>query len=124
MNVIDTCLWIEYFLGKDIDVSISNAIRDTSNLLVPTICIYEVYRKALPEKGGAFADVLVEIMEKGNVVDINSDLAVLAAKISKQYKLPMADSIIYATAQMNNATVWTQDKHFQNLEAVNYFPKK
>jgi len=121
MNIIDSSLWMEYFLGTDIDISIRNAVTDTDNLIVPVICIYEVYRKMQTES--VSADVLAEVMQKGKVIDVNYSVAVLAAKLSKQYSLPMADSIIYATAKMNDAVVWTQDRHFENLDSVKYFPK-
>jgi predicted nucleic acid-binding protein len=114
---------MEYFLGNNIDISIRSAITNIDLLIVPTICVYEVYKKMQTEKGSAFADVLVEVMRKGRIVDATYDLVLLAAKFSKQHGLPMADSIIYATAKSNNAILWTQDQHFENLGGVNYFPK-
>nr|AGS53083.1 PIN domain protein [uncultured bacterium contig00036] len=123
MNVIDSSLWMEYFLGNDIDFSIRSAIVNIDSLIVPTICVYEVYRKMLTEKDSSVAYVLAGIMRKGKIVDITCDIALLAAGLSKQHGLPMADSIIYATAKINNAILWTQDQHFRHLDAVNYFPK-
>jgi predicted nucleic acid-binding protein len=114
---------MEYFLGNDIEFSIRSAITDVGLLIVPTICVYEVYKKMLSEKNTSLADVLVEVMRKGKIVDITCEIALLAAKISKRHGLPMADSIIYATAKMNNAILWTQDRHFEQLDAANYFPK-
>jgi predicted nucleic acid-binding protein len=114
---------MEYFLGNNLDVSIRGAITDIGLLVVPTICVYEVYRKMQTEKGSAFAGVLVDVMRKGKIVDATYDIVLLAAKFSKRYGLPMADSIIYATARSNSAVLWTQDHHFERLDGVNYYPK-
>lgn len=123
MNIVDSSLWVEYFLGNDIDSSIINAIKDTQNLLIPCICLYEVHRKFLSENDGGRADLSVEIMQEAAVIGITPPLAILAAKLGKQHKLPLADSIIYATAQIHNAEIYTQDSHFEGLDNVYYFEK-
>jgi PIN domain nuclease of toxin-antitoxin system len=114
---------MEYFLGNEIDSNVRSAIIDTKNLIVPVICVYEVYKKMQTERNSSFANVLVEVMKKGEIVDTTCYIAMLAATFSKTHKLPMADSIIYATAKTKNAVVWTQDRHFENLDFVNYLPK-
>jgi len=93
MNVIDSSLWMEYFLGGNIDASVRTAITDVNNLIVPVICVYEVYKKVQTEKDSMLADVLAEVMQKGKVIEINWSMAVLAAKLSKQH----AKSQGYAT---------------------------
>ena len=64
----------------------------------------------------------VAAMQKGKIVDLSVSLAMDASKLSLQYNLPMADSIILATARAHNCVIWTQDSDFQDIEGVNYFP--
>jgi len=123
MNIVDSSLWIEYFLENDIDQSIIDAIKDTDNLYIPVISIYEVYKKFLSIGDSEKANIAVAIMQNAVVIGINPQLAVLAAQFGKQHKLPMADSIIYATAVLWDAELYTQDKHFENLDRVHYFSK-
>jgi len=123
MNIVDTSLWIEFFAGTELDKSILNAIKSKDELYVPVICLYEVRKKFVNDNDIEKADLAVEIMKIGKVIDINSEIAILASSIGKQFKLPMADSIIYATAKIYNAEIYTQDKHFENLENVHYFAK-
>jgi toxin FitB len=123
MNIVDSSLWIEYFLETNIDQSVIDTIKDTDNLYVPVICLYEVYKKFLSIGDSDKANIAVAIMQDADVVGINPQLAVLAAQLGRQHKLPMADSIIYATAVLWDAELYTQDKHFENLDRVHYFSK-
>ena len=123
MNIVDSSLWVEYFLENDIDQSIIDAIKDTGNLYVSVISLYEVYKKFLSIGDSERANIAVAIMQNAAVIGINPQLAVLAAQLGKQHKLPMADSIIYATAVLCDADLYTQDKHFENLDRVHYFLK-
>jgi len=124
LNVLDSCLWIEHFWGTKLDVSITGVMLDKKNLIVPSICVYEVYKQILDKYGEDKAEFYCGLMQSSaKVVNIYSELAMLSAKLSKTHKLAMADSIIYATAIKHNATVWTQDKHFEGLDSVKYFPK-
>jgi PIN domain nuclease of toxin-antitoxin system len=123
MNIVDSSLWVEYFIENDVDQSVIETIEDTDNLTVPVISLYEVYKKFLSIGDSEKANTAVDIMQNAAVVGINPQLAVLAAQLGKQHKLPMADSIIYATAVLQDAELYTQDKHFQNLDRVHYFPK-
>ncbi|MDR3001839.1 MAG: type II toxin-antitoxin system VapC family toxin [Fibromonadaceae bacterium] len=123
MNIVDSSLWVEYFLENDIDFSIISAIKDTKRLYVPSICLYEVYKKFLSVNDVEKANLAVDIMQNATIVSITPRIAVFAAKLSKEHKLPMADSVIYATAKIYNAKIYTQDKHFENLEQVHYFAK-
>ena len=123
MNIVDSSLWIEYFLENDIDISIINSIKDTKKLYVPSICLYEVYKKFLSVNDIEKANLATSIMQYATVISVTPRIAILAAKLSKEHKLPMADSIIYATAKIYNAKIYTQDKHFENLEQVYYFTK-
>ena len=124
MNVVDSSGWIEYFVnGKNANF-FNSPIRDTDNLLVPTICLYEVFKRILLELGEDEALQVTGIMSLGTVVELNRDIAIHAANISLELKLAMADSIILATARANNATLWTQDEHFKGLEGIKYVGKK
>jgi PIN domain nuclease of toxin-antitoxin system len=123
MNIVDSSLWVEYFLGNDIDQSVIDTIRDTGNLYISVISLFEIYKKFLTIGSSEKADTAVAIMQNANVISINPQLAILAAQLSRQHKLPMADSIIYATAVLYDAELYTQDKHFENLERVHFFSK-
>ena len=123
MNIVDSSLWIEYFLENDIDQSIIETIKDSDNLYVPVISLYEVYKKFLSIGDSEKADIAIDIMQNAVVIGLNPQIAVLAAQLGTQHKLPMADSIIYATAVLYDTDIYTQDKHFENLDRVHYFAK-
>jgi predicted nucleic acid-binding protein len=124
MNIVDSSGWLEYFAeGSNADF-FAPAIEDTKNLLVPVICLYEVFKKLLQQSGLSEAQVHVSDMKQGKIVEIDESLALSAAKLSTDLKLPMADSLILATARANNAVLWTQDEHFKDIEGVKYIEKK
>jgi predicted nucleic acid-binding protein len=117
--VLDSSCWLEYFANTPHAERYAGVIADTRTLIVPVITIYEVYKVALREFGAAHANQAVTLMREGQVVDIGLNLALSAAANG----LPMADSLIYATAQSHNALLWTQDQHFQDLPGVRYLPR-
>jgi predicted nucleic acid-binding protein len=124
MNIVDSSGWLEYFAeGSNADF-FAPAIEDTKNLLVPVICIYEVFKKLLLQSGLSEAQTHVSDMKQGKIIEIDESLALSAAKLSADLKLPMADSLVLAAARANNATLWTQDEHFKNLDGVRYIEKK
>jgi predicted nucleic acid-binding protein len=123
MNIVDSSLWLEYFAGNTAGTPVSDIIKDIDSLYVPTITIYEVFKKLLYEKTENDALIATAQMVQGRIVDLNMELSLQAAKISKEYQIPMADSIIYATSKKYDCTLWTQDKHFAGFEAVRYFEK-
>jgi len=124
MNIIDSSGWLEYFAEGGNAEFFAPAIEDTKNLLVPVICMYEVFKKLLQQSGLNEAQVHISDMKQGKIVEIDESLALSAAKLSAELKLPMADSLILATARANNATLWTQDEHFKDLDGVKYIEKK
>jgi predicted nucleic acid-binding protein len=124
MNVVDSSGWIEYFINGRYATFFNSPIRDTDNLLVPTICLYEVFKRILLELGEDEALQVTGIMSLGTVVELNRNIAIHAANISMELKLAMADSIILATTRANNAILWTQDVHFKGLDGVKYIEKK
>lgn len=124
MNIIDSTFWLEYFADTDAGDIVADIIEKPAELVVPAITLYEVFKKLLSERNEDDALFAVAHMRQGSVVALNDDLALSAAKISREHKLPMADSIIYATNQICKSTLWTQDSHFQGLDSVNYFEKR
>ncbi len=123
MNVVDSSGWLEYFTEGGNADSFAPAIEDTENLLMPVICLYEVFKRVTQERGLSAAQTNINDMHEGQLIDLNASLALSAAQISIELKLPMADSIILATARAYNAILWTQDEHFQGLDGVKYIAK-
>jgi len=120
MNLVDTSGWIEYFFDKSNASYFAPPIERTDQLVVPVICLYEVFKKVNVVADESMALRAVAQMKQGRVVDITEDVALSAALISLKHKLPMADSLIYATARAQGATLWTQDEHFSSLPNVRY----
>ena len=118
-NVVDSSAWLEYFADSDRASFFSTPIEDTENLFVPVICIYEVFKKILRERGEDDALQVASIMQIGQVIDLDCALALEAAR----YPLPLADSIIYAAAMRHEATLWTQDEHFKDLPNVRFLAR-
>ncbi len=123
MNVVDSSGWLEYFAdGPNADF-FAPAIEATEQLLVPVICVYEVFKRILQQKGLGIAETRIADLYKGAMIELTPALAISAAVISDAHKLPMADSIILATARAFDATLWTQDEHFQGMAGVEYIAK-
>ncbi|GER81357.1 MAG: type II toxin-antitoxin system VapC family toxin [Anaerolineales bacterium] len=124
MNVIDSSGWLEYFINGSNADFFAPAIQSVEEVLVPTISLFEVFKRVLIEKNRDDALEAVAQMKDGRVMDLDDSLALVAAELSYELKLPLADSIILATARANNATLWTQDAHFKGVEGVRYIEKK
>ena len=123
MNVVDSSGWLEYFAdGTNADF-FANAIENIEDLIVPVISIYEVFKRVYQQRGEGDALQSVAMMEQGKVVELDTTLALSAAKISLELKIPMADSIILATARSCEAIVWTQDEDFKGIAGVEYKEK-
>jgi predicted nucleic acid-binding protein len=123
MNLVDSSGWLEYIAGGPNDSFFAPAIEDTNRLIVPAICLYEVYKRIILQRGQNEATKRIGAMLHGTVVPIDTALALEAARLSVETKLAMADSLIWATARLYNATLWTQDQHFKNLPGVRYIEK-
>jgi predicted nucleic acid-binding protein len=123
MNIVDSSGWLEYFADGPNAEPFAEPLRDVAGLLVPAITLYEVFKIVCRQRGEDAALQAIALMQQGQVVDLNDPLALLAAKISLEIKLPMADSIILATARSHAAVLWTQDVDFADLQGVRYFPK-
>jgi toxin FitB len=124
MNIVDSSGWVEYLTKGANGPVFLPIVQDTQNLLVPTISIYEVFRRVLQERDAETALQITGVMSLGKEVVLDREIAIEAAKISVDRKLAMADSIILATARLFEATLWTQDAHFQGIEGVRYIEKK
>ncbi|WP_019021697.1 type II toxin-antitoxin system VapC family toxin [Thioalkalivibrio sp. ALE23] len=123
MNVVDSSAWLEYFAdGPNAEV-FADAIETTRELIVPTISLYEVFKRVLQQRGEAAALQAAALMQQGELVELTGPLALSAANLGNQHGLPLADSIIYATARAHQADLWTQDADFDGLPAVHYIPK-
>jgi toxin FitB len=120
MNLVDSCGWLEYFADSPCADFYSPAIEDTGLLIVPTICILEVFKRVLQQRGEDAALRVTALMHQGLVIDLSASIALRAAKVGTELKLPLADSVILATAQMHDALVWTQDAHFKEIEGVKF----
>lgn len=124
MIILDSSAWLEYFAGTKNGDIFSDYAEDFENLLVPTICLYEVYKRILIQRDENSANMAIEFMKNGNVVDINAEIAVISAQLSFKLKLPMADSLIYVTGQIFNSKIITLDSDFIGLDNVDYYEKK
>ena len=124
MNIVDSSGWLAYFADEPNAEHFIIPLNDSASLVIPTVTIYEVFKVILRESCENDALQALTAMQRGTVVDINASLAIAASKLSLEYNLPMADSIILATAQEFNAVLWTQGSDFKNIINVKYFPKK
>jgi predicted nucleic acid-binding protein len=123
MNVVDSSAWLSYFAGDKNAEEFATAIEDIEKLLVPSITLTEVFKCIMRQRDENAAIEGIAHMEQGRVVTLDSALAIDAAVFGLKYKLPLADSIIYATSNKFSAVVWTQDADFKALPNVKYFPK-
>ena len=123
MNVIDSSAWLEYFADGPNAEYFARAIEKTAELVVPVICIYEVFKRILQQRSRTDALNAVMVMSQGRVVDLHASLAMSAAQLSLEHQMPLADSVILATARSLNATIWTQDADFESLPNVRFKPK-
>ncbi|UCF69458.1 MAG: type II toxin-antitoxin system VapC family toxin [Acidobacteriota bacterium] len=120
MNVVDSSAWLEYFADGRNASFFATPIEDLSRLVVPTLTLFEVLRRVLQQRDENDALQAVAIMQQGLVVDLDDSLVLAAARISVEEKLPMADSVILATAREYDATLWTQDADFKGMRKVKY----
>lgn len=123
MNLVDSSVWLEYLADGHGAGVFEPVITKTQDLLVPVICLYEVFKRVLQQRDEHSALRAVALMQQGRVVDLDSDIALRAARHSIEYTLPMADAIILATARVYEAVIWTQDADLQNIKGVKYYSK-
>jgi predicted nucleic acid-binding protein len=124
MNVVDSSGWLEYF-GNGANVEyFAPVIEKTKKLIVPTISLFEVFKRVYLQRGESEALVAAAIMQQGKLIELDSTLALSAARISAELSHPMAVSVMLATARASDATLWTQDSDFDGLDGVEYVPAK
>ena len=122
MNVVDSSGWLEYFAGGPNAGFSSEPVEALDELLVPTLSLYEVFKRVLQQRGESEALQAVAFMRSGTVLDLTGTIALHAARFSVDLHLPMADSVMLASARENDATLWTQDSDFEGIEGVRYVP--
>jgi len=123
VNVVDSSAWLEYFADGPNATAFAPPIQATAELVVPSITLLEVFKRVYLQRGEGPALQAVALMQQGQVVDLDGPLALAAAKLSADSKLPLADSVVLATARRFEATLWTQDADFEGLEGVRYRAK-
>jgi predicted nucleic acid-binding protein len=124
MNLVDSCGWLEYFADAPHANFYAPAVEDVQNLIVPTICILEVFKRILQQRNEDAALQAIASMHQGLIVDLTSSIALDAAKIGAQLNLPLVDSVILATARTHAAVIWTQDEDFRGIKGVRYIEKR
>ena len=124
MNLVDSSGWLEYFADGPNANFFSRPIQDLGKLVVPTLSIFEVFKRILQQRGEGDALQAIAVMQQASVVELTSPLALDAARLSLETHLPMADSIILATARAFGAMLWTQDADFKDIEQVQYIEKE
>ena len=123
MNLVDSSGWLEYFSDGPNAGFFAEPIRATKTLVVPTISIAEVFKRVLQQRNEGAALQATALMQQGHVVDLDTVTAINAAKLGLALRLPLADSVILATARLNKATLWTQDSDFEGIPGVQFKPR-
>jgi predicted nucleic acid-binding protein len=123
MNVVDSSGWLEYFADGPNATAFAKPIEATAKLVVPTLSLFEVFNRVMAQRGEDAALEAAAVMRQGRLVPLDDTLALEAGRLSIEHRLPMADSIILATARAHKATLWTRDAKFENVEGVRYLPK-
>jgi len=123
VNVVDSCGWLEYFANGPNAQFFAEAIEHPADLLVPSITAFEVFRRLLQQSDEQHALLLTAQMQHGEILQLDVELALAAARIGQVHRLPLADAVVYASAQSRGATLWTQDGHFRDLPGVRYTSK-
>ena len=122
-NIVDSSAWLAYLADESGAAHFSAAIEDVDNLVVPSVCILEVFKVVSRQRGDDDALQAAALMQQGQVIDLGATVALAAAKAGIDHKLPLADSIVYATGLAVDGVVWTQDEDFRALPDVKFFAK-
>ena len=120
MNVVDSSAWLEYFASGPNASFFAKALEDTQQLIVPALSLFEVFKRVLEQRGEGDALQAAAVMGQGMVVDLETPIALRAAKLGVEHRLPMADSIMLATARSYDATLWIQDADFEDVRGAQY----
>jgi len=123
MNVVDSSAWLEYFADGPNAKHFARTIEKADELLVPSVTLLEVFKRISQQRDESTALQYMAVMQQSAIVELDAALALHAATLSLRHKLPLADSIVYATAQRADAVVWTQDADFEGLPGVRFWRK-
>lgn len=123
MNVVDSCGWLEYLASGPNADFFASALSDAQSLVVPTISVYEVYKRILQQRGEGDAIAAIALMQQAHIIDLDAEAAISAATLSVELQLPMADAVMLAVARSQEALLWTQDAHFEAIDGVRYVAK-
>ena len=124
MNVADSSAWLEYFADGPNAGRFAPAIEDVDRLIVPSICLLEVFKRVLQQRGEQEGLQAIALMQQATVENLTAEIALAAARLSFDLKLPLADSVVLATSRKHEAVLWTQDSDFDGIDGVKYFAKK
>ena len=124
MNLVDSSAWLEFLADGPNAGQFREVVGDAGQLLVPTIVLFEVFKRLLAQRGEEDALKAAAYLQRGHVVPLDAETALAAAGLSLELRLPMADSLILATARERGAIVWTQDADFRHIEGVRYFERQ
>jgi predicted nucleic acid-binding protein len=124
VNVVDSSGWLEYFANGSNANFFAPAIEDTRHLIVPALAVFEVFKRVLQQRDENAALQAAALLQQGRVIPLDAKLALSAAKLSVDLKLPLADTVILATARAYQATLWTQDADFATVPGVKYVAKR
>ncbi len=124
MNLVDSSGWLEFFADGPNAKFFATPLENIDELVVPTISIYEVFKSILRQRDESAGLQAVALMKQAQVIDLTANISMMAAKLSLEHKIPMADSIILSTGRYYQATVWTQDADFKGLDGIKYVKKK
>ncbi|MBV8909764.1 MAG: type II toxin-antitoxin system VapC family toxin [Gammaproteobacteria bacterium] len=124
MNVVDSSAWLEYFADGPNASQFARAIETTRSLIVPTLSLFEVFRRIAQQRGDDEALRAVAVMEQGRVVDLDRATALAATRLCIEHTIAMADSIMLATARRHGAMLWTQDADFEGLPGTRFFARQ
>jgi predicted nucleic acid-binding protein len=124
MNIVDSSGWLEFFAGGPNAEFFATPLKNADELVVPTISIYEVFKSVLRQRDESAGLQAIALMKQGQVVDLTTNIAIMAAKLSLKHNIPMADSIILTSGHLYQATIWTQDADFEGIEGVEYIKKR
>jgi len=123
VNVVDSSAWLEYFANGSGAARFAPAIEAVDRLVTPSVCLLEVFKIVLRQRTEGQALQAVALMQQGQVVDLDAALALSAAKLGVEHKLPLADSVVYATTLLLGGILWTQDEDFKGLADVEFHAK-
>lgn len=123
MNLVDTCGWIEWLTNGKLSADFEPYLSRSADLIIPSLIQYELYKWVNREKNSTMALEVIGITESCQVIPLDTNLALSAAEISKEYGLAMVDAVIYATSRHYDALLITSDKHFKKLPHVKFFEK-